>query len=195
MRTPTAACLKIVLLRPGATDFDIQGRIRGTLDIPLNAEGASQVARAVEELREVPIECVYTGPSQSDLETAEALARSKRLRARRCEQFRNLDHGLWHGKRVEELRQQQPKFYRLIQDDPDQLFPPGGEPLEAARQRVRRGLARLRRRHRHGGTIAIVVSEPLASLVACELRSDAVGDLWKAECGVAGWDVIDVDAD
>ena len=28
--------VRIVLIRPGSTDFDEQGRITGTLDIPLN---------------------------------------------------------------------------------------------------------------------------------------------------------------
>ena len=31
--------LQIVLIRPGTTDFDEQGRIQGTLDIPLNERG------------------------------------------------------------------------------------------------------------------------------------------------------------
>ncbi len=32
-----------VLIRPGSTDYDQQGRIQGTLDIPLDDQGAEQV--------------------------------------------------------------------------------------------------------------------------------------------------------
>ena len=39
------AMLKILLIRPGVTDFDEQGRIKGTLDIPLNENGTAQVAQ------------------------------------------------------------------------------------------------------------------------------------------------------
>ena len=42
--------LRIVLVQPGSTDFDDQGRIKGSLDIPLSANGTGQVARMVAEL-------------------------------------------------------------------------------------------------------------------------------------------------
>ena len=42
--------LKILLIRPGVTDFDEQGRIKGTLDIPLSDEGTAQVAKMIDEL-------------------------------------------------------------------------------------------------------------------------------------------------
>ena len=35
--------VQIVLIRPGSTDYDEQGRIQGTLDIPLNDQGADEV--------------------------------------------------------------------------------------------------------------------------------------------------------
>ena len=42
--------LQIVLIRPGCTDFEEQGRIQGTLDIPLNEQGRQQVERMTAEL-------------------------------------------------------------------------------------------------------------------------------------------------
>ena len=35
--------LRIVLIRPGSTDYDAEGRIQGTLDIPLNEQGDKEV--------------------------------------------------------------------------------------------------------------------------------------------------------
>ena len=43
--------LRIVLIRPGATDYDCEERIQGALDIPLNRQGLMEVARAVDQLR------------------------------------------------------------------------------------------------------------------------------------------------
>ena len=49
--------LKIILIRPGASDFVDQGRIQGTLDVPLNEHGKAEVARLTKELAGHSIEC------------------------------------------------------------------------------------------------------------------------------------------
>ena len=43
--------IQIVLIRPGSTDYDEQGRIQGTLDIPLSLEASDTVRRLGDELR------------------------------------------------------------------------------------------------------------------------------------------------
>ena len=37
--------LTILLVRSGLTEYDCQGRIQGTLDVPLSGEGRQQVER------------------------------------------------------------------------------------------------------------------------------------------------------
>jgi len=181
--------LRMVLVRPGATDFDEQGRIKGTLDIPLSAQGTNEVAQTVNELADVPLEMVYSAPCQCAEQTAEALASSHRTKVRVIEELQNLDHGLWHGKLIEEVRQCQPKVYRQWQEHPETVCPPGGETLGEAQERLRTGLGKILRKHR-AGVIAVVVPEPAASLVRCILEDSDVGNLWKAECDHGGWQSI-----
>ena len=45
--------VQIVLIRPGSTDYDEQGRIQGTLDIPLSEQGTREVERVIEEIRQL----------------------------------------------------------------------------------------------------------------------------------------------
>ena len=52
-----------LLIRPGATEYDQQGRVQGTLDIPLCEDGRQQVETMIEELREQPIAAIYTSPA------------------------------------------------------------------------------------------------------------------------------------
>ena len=71
--------LQIVLIRPGCTDFDEQGRIKGCLDIPLNDHGRAQARRNGETLRKLlphPAEIDYvTSPLGRTQETM-AIVRS-----------------------------------------------------------------------------------------------------------------------
>ena len=184
--------LHMVLVRPGATDFDEQGRIKGTLDIPLSAVGASEVAQTVSELADVPVEVVYSAPCQSAAQTAAAVAQTHRAKVKTIDDLRNLDHGLWHGKLIEEVRQCQPKVYRQWQDNPETICPPGGETLGSAQERLRSAIGKILKKHRTG-VIAVVVPEPAASLIRCFLEDTELGNLWKAECDHGGWQLIEVE--
>ena len=63
--------LKILLIRPGTTEFDEQGRILGTLDVPLSEQGSSEISDSVDELRLYEMGCLYTAAAESARRTAE----------------------------------------------------------------------------------------------------------------------------
>jgi probable phosphoglycerate mutase len=186
--------LRIVLIRPGCTDFDQQGRMKGTLDIPLCEQGCQQAAETADQLRELPIDAVYASPCRSAQQTAEAVAGRRRLKVKAVDDLVNVDHGLWHGKRIDEVKQTQPRVYRQGQDHPDSICPPQGEPIAVGRERVRRALGKLLKKHRTG-LVCLVVPEPLASVVDSELRHSELSDLWEHECDNGSWRLYEVSPD
>src|SRR5438093_9160443 len=86
----TLAMLTVILIRPGSTDFDEQGRIQGTLDVPLNEQGDAEVARLADELRDRGLETVYHSDCASAQQTAEALAAALELKPKRLDNLHNL---------------------------------------------------------------------------------------------------------
>ncbi|WP_164104353.1 histidine phosphatase family protein [Candidatus Laterigemmans baculatus] len=183
---------RFLLIEPGSTEFDDQRRMKGSLDMPLSRIGRSQVLAAVRELAELQIDRIFTAPCQSARETAETLAERCGGRVKVVDALRNVDHGLWQGKQIDELRIKQPRIYRTGQDHPDQICPPGGETVDQARARVEKLLCKLKRKHR-SGTIAIVAPDPLASIVRSLLRGDSMQDLWKSETDEALWELIETE--
>jgi broad specificity phosphatase PhoE len=105
--------------------------------------------------------------------------------------LRNLDHGLWHGKLIEEVKQNQPKMYRQGQENAAAFCPPAGEPVALARQRAQAVLSKLIKKHK-SGTVALVVPQPLTSVVLSLLQANEISNVWKAEqdCGV--WTLIEI---
>lgn len=182
---------RILLIRSGSTDFDEQGRIKGTLDIPLSFEGTAQIARLVDELSATPIDHLYASPCRCAIQSADVIAKARKLKVKKLDELQNLDHGLWHGKRIDEVKQSQPKVYRQLQEHPETVCPPQGEPVGAAFDRVRAALTKLLKKHK-SGTIALVVPEPISSIVRSVLAQCDLGDLWKVECECGGWQWIDV---
>jgi len=182
--------LKLLLVRTGSTDFDRQRRIQGTLDVPLNDDGQQEAARAGEELRSQPLEVVYTAPCKAAEQTAQRIAEACGAKTKKLEQLKNLDHGLWQGMLVEDVKAKQPKVYRQWQEQPETVCPPSGETLNSAKKRLQQILNRLAKKHKEG-TIGIVASEPLASLICQVLRQDELGDLWNARQHCE-WEIIPV---
>jgi broad specificity phosphatase PhoE len=119
---------------------------------------------------------------------AEALG----IKVKELPKLANLDHGLWHGRQVEEVRQRQPKVYRQWQENPASICPPEGETLAQVQGRVEAVFRKLVKRHERE-SIAVVCPEPLASVVIAWLRIVPLGDIWKAECRCGCWDLVELE--
>jgi len=184
--------LQIILIRPGSTDYDQQQRIQGTLDIPLNDQGSSEVAQLIEQLVGKGIETIYASASQPAEQTARAIAEGLAVKLKKLDRMQNLDHGLWQGMLVQDVRRKQPKVYRQWQEQPENVCPPEGEMLSHAEERVRTAVTKLLKRHKQG-VIGLVVPEPLASLVRRFLRQGELGDLWKLSNGHGRWEVLEIE--
>jgi probable phosphoglycerate mutase len=174
--------LQVVLIRPGCTDYDAQQRIQGSLDIPLNEQGASEVTQMAASLRDKGIETIYSPVSQPALQSAEMLAKLLGVKYKKLDRLGNLNQGLWQGMLVDDVRHKQPKVYRQWQEQPENVCPPEGEMLGEADARVRAALTKLVKRHKEG-VIGLVLPEPLLSLARRFITHGELGDLWKAPLG------------
>lgn len=193
--------VRIALIRPGSTAFDDEGRIKGCLDFPLSEFGMRQAREVANKLAKYlefaggqqALAAVYSGPCQSAQATAAIVADACATKVRVVDCMINVDHGLWQGKLIDEVKRLQPKVYRHIQENPETFSPPGGETIEAAQSRVRKSISKLLKRHRNS-TFALVVPDPLASLVRQLLIAGELGDLWKAEQDCGSWEMIAMEA-
>ena len=181
--------LNVLLVRPGSTTLDEEGRIKGALDIPLSPLGRRQSLAAGESLKDITVECLYVAPCESAQETGKILSQLCGWKMRTIDSFLNVNHGLWQGKLVEEVRRLQPRVYKQFQENPVGICPPGGEMLDEALQRVEGILDKLVKRHRRG-TIAMVVPEPLASVVRCHLLGCDFGDVWASQQDAGTWELL-----
>jgi broad specificity phosphatase PhoE len=185
---------QLVLIRPGATVYDEQNRLQGILDIPLSERGRGEVTRMVPMLARTldgaSLSALYCGPGENVVRTAEIVGKALGVRPKRVDEFRNLDQGLWQGLQIDEIRRRNTKLYRQWIEDPETICPPQGETFESAMARIKSAFRPLLRRH-HDGSIALVVAEPLARMVAAYLRGEPrvqLDERWS--CG--GFELIEI---
>ncbi|MCG8651595.1 MAG: histidine phosphatase family protein [Pirellulales bacterium] len=188
LRSPAVA--RVLLVRPGATEFDDQGRIKGCLDIPMSDRGREQAESLAEELSDIRVRTIYTSPCESARETAKRLAAGRDVRVKVIDALRNIDHGLWHGKLIDEVRRNHPKVYRQGQEAPDELCPPGGEAIRDAKARVLKAVRKIVRK-RGDDMVAFVVPDPMAAVLQSVLSGEEIPDLWKAETDSGHWQLIE----
>jgi phosphoserine phosphatase len=184
--------VQLLLIRPGTTEYDQQGRVQGTLSIPLCEDGRQEVEAMVAELRGKPIVAIYASPCQSAEQTAECLSQALDLKVKTIDKFENLDHGLWQGMLVADVKAKQPKVYRQWQEQPENVCPPQGETLSSAKQRVSAAMAKLLKKHKSDAMFAVIAPEPLASVIRNVVRHDAWGDLWQSATDTPHWQLIEV---
>ena len=154
----------VVLIRPGCTDFDDQNRILGDLDLPMNVRGLGQVDELIDQLGDVDIKVIYCDPTEPARGTARSVGEKLGVRVKERDELRNVDHGLWQGLQIEDVKRKFPKAYKQWKDAPETICPPEGELFTEALERVRRVLKKPLKKER---PIAIVASEPLATLIEC----------------------------
>lgn len=146
---------RILAIRHGETAWNVDTRIQGQLDIPLNDTGRWQARRMALALANEPIRAIYASDLLRARETAFALAATTDLPVLSEQGLREREFGVFEGKTFAEIASLWPEqSQRWRKRDPD-FAPEGGESLLQFRQRVTRTAQALAERH-PGELIALV---------------------------------------
>jgi 2,3-bisphosphoglycerate-dependent phosphoglycerate mutase len=144
------------LIRHGETDWNVQGRIQGSSDTPLNANGVRQAERLAARLAQVAFDGVYASDLMRARVTAETALPGADVRL--DPRLRELGYGVLEGKTWTELDAEETAASREWHVDPYTRRLPDGESYGDMAARVGSFLADLPEEGRfvafsHGGTI------------------------------------------
>lgn len=136
----------LVFIRHGETDWNVERRLQGQRDIPLNDNGRAQAARNGRMLKSIAgIENFdfASSPLQRATETMRIIRRELGLADgfRTDPELIEITFGGWEGSTLEELAAVDPEAVRRRQADKWGYVPPGGESYQMIRNRVRSWLA------------------------------------------------------
>jgi len=146
---------RILAIRHGETAWNVDTRIQGQLDIPLNATGRWQAAQVARALADEELCAIYTSDLARAHETAEALGRSVGLPLIKDVGLRERASGVFRGRTFNEIEAEWPEAAtRWRKRDPN-FGPDGGEALQAFYDRCVATVTRLAAAH-PGETIAFV---------------------------------------
>jgi len=192
------ATLRIYLARHGQTDWNVERRMQGGTDTPLNATGRQQAAKLAERLRGIRLDAVYSSTLSRSRETAEIARGPVPLTSLAGLGERRM--GKFEGRRVDASDPATAAEYGKRSVDPDDALD-GGESLNQFFERVRTTLNTIRGQHSagailivgHGGTNRMILRALLAltaeranaieqandELYLIEIDAAAAPRLWK----------------
>ncbi len=132
---------RLVLLRHARTDFNTEGRLQGSLDVPLGEDG---IAQAAEVAKRVVGEygtalTVASSPLQRATGTADAVAALAATVTRVDARFAQRTYGVWEGRTWAEVRESWPREYERRREGLDPAILGWGQSEDVA-DRVAAGL-------------------------------------------------------
>ncbi len=146
---------RLCVVRHGETDWNIQRRIQGQLDVPLNAHGRSQAAALARSLRDTDFSVCYSSDLLRAQQTAQTVCAGTHWPLQLEADLRERHYGKLQGLTAEELALRDPQAGRryAARDLHDDFG--GGESLLRFARRVRAVVTTLARRHA-GGALLLV---------------------------------------
>ena len=148
--------VKVVLLRHGATDWNLQGRCQGSSDLELHEFGVRQAKEIASLLGKEQIQAIYSSNLKRARQTADVVSYPHRLPVTIEDDVRELDHGTLEGLTFTEIKEKYPEFIQRWRTEPAEIQVPGGERLIDVAQRAWDGLHRIISRHERQATVVVV---------------------------------------
>jgi len=135
--------MKIIFVRHGETDYNIEHRLQGRRDIPLNKNGKNQAKELQELLANYKIDIILSSPLGRAYKTAEKINSKRNLPLIIEPQLIERDFGEFEGKTFDEIREcgiepwtYSPKTIPSVESD-DMLYERFKEFLQEAQEKYK----------------------------------------------------------
>ena len=96
----------ITFVRHGQTHWNLEGRVQGWSDIPLDAKGRDQAQGAKSALRGIDFHAAFTSDLKRARETAEIILEGRAVELTPLADLREKNYGSWEGRYSDQLRAQ-----------------------------------------------------------------------------------------
>ena len=193
---------RIIAIRHGETAWNVDARIQGQMDIPLNEKGRWQAQRLARALAaSETVDAIYCSDLLRAWDTAQSICNRVHQPGIHATGLRERRFGRFEGKTFTELEAAWPQeTLRWRQRDPD-WAPPQGESLREVTARVVHTTNKLAARHigeqivlvTHGGVLDVLYRQA-AGLDPCAARTWTLGNasinrlLWTPQAlTIVGW--------
>jgi alpha-ribazole phosphatase len=168
---------RLILIRHGQTDWNVEGRWQGQADVPLNEHGREQATRMASALAGVRIAAIYSSDLKRARETAEVLAQFMGVKLKIDPRLREIHQGEWQGLLISDIQTKYAKEFQKRRENPLSVAPPGGETALQVTKRVSGAIEEISRKH-PDETVAVVSHGFVIAAILMHYRKIPVEKIW-----------------
>ena len=176
---------KVMLIRHGDTDWNVEEIFRGRADVELNEIGIKQAELLAKYFADERIVAIYSSPLKRALKTAEIIAVSHHIDVITAPELIDFEYGEWQGLSHDTVKEKYKALYDEWLTNPHLVKVPKGESLDDVRKRATSLVDRIIIKHE--GTVALVSHRVVGKVLICALLGLDNSHFWTirlATCGI-----------
>ena len=108
----------IYLIRHGQTDWNVERKIQGQTDIPLNINGKQQAKEAAEEIANLKIDKIISSDLSRAKETAEIINKKVGAKITFDKRLREVNYGNYEGAQIDKFTDEQ---WKIFNETPEKI--------------------------------------------------------------------------
>ncbi len=183
----------LVAIRHGQTDWNVEERFQGHLDIPLNRVGYGQAKTLRSRLAGIRFDTAYSSPLQRALATAQIIASGVPVFV--DTRLIEIHHGCWQGRTKRDIAERWPGEWQRWSTRPRHFTPPAGETADGVRTRIQDFLNAMQGTNilcvSHGVVIqtllSILIGGPYSDHKAYEPENGSIHRVWFSDKSVCDY--------
>lgn len=147
--------MKLVIVRHGETESNVQHKVMGQLDSPLTAKGIQQAKAIADRLRRLKFTSIYSSDLGRAVQTANIIAETCGKQIIFDAELREWNMGIFEGLTVSEMHKKFPQERQDYEQIGDEYIIPKGESLTQCRARGFRILNAIAERHSDENVVVV----------------------------------------
>jgi broad specificity phosphatase PhoE len=158
---------KIYLGRHCKVQWNLEGRLIGTTDLPLCPEGLVEARANLAKIENLGVSRIICSPLKRAHQTSQIYAEHLRVPLQVCSGLREIDHGIWNGQKTNELLNDTKSGFGQWFDDPTSVpIPEGSEPIPMAQKRIVETIKKIALNH-PGEKVLLIMHKHIRSILTC----------------------------
>lgn len=171
--------MKLIFIRHGQTDWNVQGKIQGSYDSELNATGIEQAMSLSEKLFNLNYKFskIYSSPQKRALKTAEILSKSSNVDYISVKDLQEMNMGKWEGLSWREVEENYPNEYKEWHLNRRYTKTPEGESYQDMLERVLKAIHKII--NENNENVVIVSHSAVIMCLQCYVTNTPFNDMLK----------------
>ncbi|CQR25717.1 phosphoglycerate mutase family protein [Streptococcus varani] len=184
--------MKLILMRHGETDWNVERRIQGSQDIALNHNGIGQAEDVVERLmKDFRITKIYSSDLVRAVQTAETINLQLNVQIIKTSKLREINFGEWEGKTWTEVSKEYGTEFTEWKLNRRYAVPPNGESYQSLLERTIEVLAEITGTEEGTSEVLIVTHGANIMVLKSALNGTDFSKMTKYKEGNASFTVFD----